>query len=49
MGHHFSGALVYADDITVLYASRSGLAILVKECERYAAEYDIILIVKRFN
>ena len=30
MGHHFSGALVYADDITFLSPSRSGLVILVK-------------------
>ena len=42
MGHQFSGALAYADDITLLSPSRSGLAILVKECEKYAAVYDII-------
>ena len=38
MGHRFSGA----DDITLLSPSRSGMAILVKVCEKYAAEYDII-------
>ena len=41
MGHHFSGALAYADEITLLSQSRSGLAILVKECKNYAADYDI--------
>ena len=30
MGHRFSGALAYADDITLLSPSRSGMAILVK-------------------
>ena len=30
MGNHFSGALAYADDITLLSPSRSGLDILVK-------------------
>ena len=49
MGHRLSGALAYADDITLLSPSRSGMAILVKVCEKYAAEYDIILVVKRVN
>ena len=31
MGHHCSGALAYADDITLLSPSRSGMAIFVKE------------------
>ena len=30
MGHHFSGALAYADDITLLSPSQSGPTILVK-------------------
>ena len=42
MGHRYSGALAYADDITLLSPSKSGLTILVDECERYAAEYDIL-------
>ena len=49
MGHRFSGVLAYADDITLLLPGRSGMAILVKVCEKYAAEYDIIFIVKRVN
>ena len=47
MGHHFSGTLAYADDITLLSPSRSGMVILVKECERYAAEYDLIFNSKK--
>ena len=49
-GHHFSGALANADDITLLSPSRSGLVILVKECENYAAmSMTSFLIVKRVN
>ena len=47
MGHHFSGVLAYADDITLLSPSRSGMAILVKVCEKCAAEYDIIFNSKK--
>ena len=42
MGHRHAGALAYADDLTLLSPSRSGLKILVEECERYADEFDII-------
>ena len=47
IGHHFNGPLACADDITLLSPSRSGLAILVKECEKYAAEYDIMFNRKK--
>ena len=47
MGHHFSGTLAYAGDITLLSPIRSGMAILVKVCEKYAAEYDIIFNSKK--
>ena len=47
MGHRFSGALAYADDITLLSPSRLGMAILVNVCEKYAAEYDIIFNSKK--
>ena len=47
MGHHFSDTLAYADDITLLSPSRSGLAILVKECQKYTGEYDIIFNSKK--
>ena len=42
MGHRYGGALAYADDLTLLSPSKSGLAILIHECEKYAAEYDIL-------
>ena len=35
-------ALAYADDLTLLSPSRSRVATLVGECERYAAEFDIM-------
>ena len=44
MGHRFSGALAYADDITLLSLSRSGMVILVKVCEMAS-----LLLVKRVN
>ena len=47
MGHRFGGALAYADDITLMSPSRSGMAILVTACEQYAAEYDIIFNSKK--
>ena len=40
--YYFSGALAYADDLTLLSPSRSGLATLVGVCERYATEFDIM-------
>ena len=42
MGHRFSGALVYADNLTLLSPIRSFLVALVGECERYAAEFEIM-------
>ena len=37
MGEHFTGALAYADDITLLSPSMS----LSKVCEDYATEFDV--------
>ena len=42
MGSRFTGALAYADDITLLDPCKSVLSILIKVCEDYAAEYGII-------
>ena len=44
MGGHFTGALAYADDITLLSPSMSGLRTLSKVCEEYATDFDV-----RFN
>ena len=42
MSSRFTGALAYADDITLLATCKSALSILISVCEDYAAEYDII-------
>ena len=42
MGSRFVGALAYADDITLLAPCKSALSILIRVCENYAAEYDIM-------
>ena len=41
MGGHFTGALAYADNITLLSPSMSGLRTLSKVCEEYAIEIDV--------
>ena len=41
MGGHFTRALAYADDITLLSPSMSGLRTLSKVCEEYATEFDV--------
>ena len=41
MGGHFTGALAYTDDITLLSPSMSGLRTLSKVCEEYATEFDV--------
>ena len=41
MGGHFTGALAYADNITLLSPSMSGLRTLSKICEEYAIEFDV--------
>ena len=41
MGNHYTGSLGYADDLTLLAPTLSGLQVLIKICERYADEFDI--------
>ena len=41
MGRSFSGALAYADDITLLCPSVSALKEMINICTNYAVEYDI--------
>ena len=38
---HFTGALAYADDITLLSLSMSELRTLSTICEEYATEFDV--------
>ena len=42
MGCRFTGALAYADDITLLAICKSALSILFSVCEKYASEFDIL-------
>ena len=42
MGCRFTGALAYADDITLLAPCKSALSIMIDVCEQYAAEFDIL-------
>ena len=42
MGCRFTGALAYADDITLLAPCKSTLSIIIDVCEQYAAEFDIL-------
>ena len=42
VGNHYFGALGYADDIVLLCPSKEGLRKLIKICERYAMDHDII-------
>ena len=41
IGGHFTGVLAYADDITLLSPSISGLRTLSKVYEEYATEFDV--------
>ena len=40
MGNRYCGALDYADNLTSLSPSRSGLSVFISDYERYAAEYN---------
>ena len=41
IGGHFVGALAYADDVTLVAPSRSGIRTLIIVCEQFALDYDI--------
>ena len=42
MGNHFSGCFIYADEITLVAPSADALNVILKVCELYAGEHDII-------
>ena len=42
VGHHYVGSLCYADDIALLAPSPSALRILLRECERFATDHNLI-------
>ena len=39
MGNHYTACIGYADDLTLLTPTRSGLKVLIDICEKYAHEY----------
>ena len=41
MGNHYTGCIGYADDLTLLTPTRSGLKVLINICEKYAHEYCV--------
>ena len=49
MVSRFTGALAYADDITLLAPCKSALSILVSVCEKYASELDILFNGSKAN
>ena len=42
MGGHYAGALAYADDITLISPSMTGLRKMSSICEQFASEFDIL-------
>ena len=44
IGNSFVGALAYADDLTLLSPSLSGLKSMLKTCEDFAKEFDIMYV-----
>ena len=47
IGHHFAGVFGYADDIILLCPSLAGLMDMIKICEDYAIEHDILFNGKK--
>ena len=41
MGNHYTGCIGYADDVTLLTPTRSGLKVLIDICDQYAHEYCV--------
>ena len=42
VGLHYVGSLCYADDIALLAPSSSALRILLRECEPFATDHNLI-------
>jgi len=41
LGHHFTGALAYADDLTLLAPSLNALQKMLNVCEQFSAKFDV--------
>ena len=48
-GNHYMGIYCYADDLSLLSPTFIGLQEMLKICELYANNYDIIFNVKKVN
>ena len=42
IGHVFAGALSYADDLTLLAPTRLAMNAMLRECEAFARDYDVL-------
>ena len=49
MGGHYTGALAYANNITLLSPSMSGMRTLSKVSEEYATEFDVTFNGKKVS
>ena len=47
IGHHFVGVLGYADDLILLCPSVTGLKEMIRTCEEYADEHNILFNGKK--
>ena len=47
IGHYYVGALGYADDIILLCPSLSGMHDMIKTCEEYAKDHQILFNGKK--
>ena len=41
MGNHSTGGIAYADDLTLLTPTKSGLKALIEICEQYVDDYYV--------
>ena len=41
LGHHFFGCVSYADDLTLLCLTTSGLQAMIATCEAYGSDYGV--------
>ena len=46
-GNHYMGVYCYADDLTLLSPTYTGLQEMLKNCERYANDHDIMFNAKK--
>ena len=45
IGSHFCGALAYANDIVLLARAAAAMRTMLKICEDYAQDFDVIIII----